>query len=230
MGTVQAEAGATVVLPIQVDQIAGLESVQLTVAYSTSLLTLTAVRQAGVTADFQYRADQRPPGTITIDVSRIEPVTGSGPSRLFELVFTVAKDAPEGAIPIDLQWAALNDTALTLNPAPQPGLDVTDGWIMVRKALLPMPQPAASTPPWPEALGLLAQRFGLAPMRTDSEPAVLMAAAPPAPAEKFIGERRQWVTAFVGNLGRAAAIDPNAGLRVSLPVAAKTAPALSLLV
>ena len=38
-------------------------------------------------------------------------------------------DTAKGTLALDLQWAALNETHLTLNPAPQVGEDATDGKI-----------------------------------------------------------------------------------------------------
>ena len=146
IGTVQGAAGATVAVPVLLDEIAGLESVQLAVSYPQALLSLVSAREAGVTAGFEYRANQTAPGLVTFDVSGVQAVTGSGPARLFELVFKIATDVPAGDIPIDLQWAVLNDSALTLNPAPLAGPDVTDGRIVISTPVPPTTAIAAARP------------------------------------------------------------------------------------
>ena len=229
LGSAVADAGAVVVIPVEVDDVAGIESVQFTLGYSASLLTLVAVRQAGVAVGFQYRVDQSGPGAFTIDVSRLEPVAASGPSRLFELEFLVAKDAPAGSIPIDLQWAALNETALTLNPQPQPGWDATDGQIVVRQGRLARPVLAAPRgdvdPATPNSFQL-SVAGGL--MQIENVSALPPAALPKGAARPVV-EQRPWVAAFVGNLGQAPLGNPNDAWRVTLPLAPQATRGLNLL-
>jgi hypothetical protein len=50
-----------------------------------------------------------------------------------------------------------------------------------------------------------------------------------AVAQPFAVERREWLTAFVNDLGRTRTVNPNAGLRITLPVAAKASTGLGLL-
>ncbi|WP_291986182.1 PA14 domain-containing protein [Luteitalea sp.] len=169
IGSAQALAGERVSVPIDVDPVAGLESVQLTVRYPQELLTLVELRTTDVTRDFAYQVQHPGPGTITVDISRVEPIAASGPARLFVLEFDVAASVPSGEIPLDLSWAALNETALTLNPEPQPGPDPTDGRIVV----LDPPPPASE----PELLATMAVPLQDLPVAAD-EPAVIPAAAP----------------------------------------------------
>lgn len=77
---------------------------------------------------------------------RLDPVTGRGQAHLFELDFLVSSDAPAGDIPIDLQWAVLNDTGPTLNPAPLPGPDVTDAHITIIAPVVVAPVVVSTTP------------------------------------------------------------------------------------
>ncbi len=228
IGTAVAEAGATVVVPIEVDQMAVIESVQLTVGYSSELLTLVAIRKVGVAADFQFGAEQRSPGTITIDVSRHGPVAGSGPARLFELEFKVSSEAPIGDVPIDLQWAALNDTWLTLNPAPKPGPDVTDGRIVVQTTTLtPTQLTAKSTLDW-NALGSLLDSWVPMPQGTGNQQDLSFITSPSAEKEKFAGKLGERAAALVGILGYAASVNRSTSPNVSLPVATPPVSTLSL--
>ena len=238
IGTAHAVAGGKVQVPVSVDDASGIESIQITVRYPQPWLTLLAARQVGVTSDFEFRAYQAGPGVITIDISRMSPLATGGPADLFMLEFQVASTAPAGSIPLDLQWAALNDTWLTLNPAPVPGPDVTDGSIVVRRAPRAIKPPIGWDPPGLATLGTQLQHLGLALSLTDEAPAPwatpgntantanAASKVKTAQAPRFDGERRDWVSAFVGNLGRTQAPNPNAGLRLTLPVAAKPAAAL----
>ena len=218
MGAVVSAAGALVTVPILLDEIATLESVQLGLTYPQDLLRLIAVREVGVTADFQFRADQSGPGWVTFDVSRLDAVAGSGPARLFELDFLVAADAPAGDIPIDLQWAVLNDTGLTLNPAPLPGPDVTDGRITIVA-----PGNAHAIEPVPAAGGLP----GLSTSAGRDLPTILFTA--PTTIKPLAIEQRDWKRSFVTNLGAPASANPNAALRLTLPVTAKAVSTLGRL-
>jgi VCBS repeat-containing protein len=226
VGFVQAQPGATVVVTIEIDRVEGLESVQMTLAYPSQWLTLNAVRQVGATADFAFSAIQTAtPGIITIDVSRLTPIAGSGAARLFELEFKVANDAPAGDLAVDLMSAALNDTALTLNPNPQPGPDASDGRISVQLASamagLAMAEWDAGGSPW--------QRLAPTLTRYKAEPKVTLDLGPTTVAQPWQSGRREWLTAFVNDLGRSRAVNPNANLRVTLPVAAKPVQDLGLL-
>jgi len=179
VGSAQALAGERVSVPIDVDQVAGLESVQLTVHYPQDLLTLVELRTTDVTRDFAYQVQHPGPGTITVDISRVEPIAGSGPARLFVLEFDVAASAPSGEIPLDLSWAALNETALTLNPEPQPGPDATDGRIVVLEPAPPAPEP--------ELLATMSVPLQEPPVVAD-EPAAIAAPAPSEPIPPMLTE------------------------------------------
>ncbi len=130
--TVDAKAGETVTVPVNLDTAAGLASVQLKLAYSATDLQLVAVRQGSLTLDFGWVVTDNKPGLLTVDMSRLNALTG-GTGSLLELDFRVAPTAV-GTLALDLQWAQLNETRLTLNPAPQVGKDATDGAIRVKAA------------------------------------------------------------------------------------------------
>ncbi len=132
VATRDALAGGTVVVPVQIDTAANLVSVQLTLTFPATDLQLVNVRQGPLTLDFSSVVQAVQPGRLTLDMSRINAL-GGGAGSLLELEFKVSATAT-GTLPIDLQWVALNDTRLTLNPAPRPGADPTDGAVVVRPA------------------------------------------------------------------------------------------------
>jgi hypothetical protein len=129
--------GDTVVVPITLDTAAGLESVEITLLYPADSLELLDVRLGGLTQDFPYFVkDTSVPGRIAIDMARMSAMAG-GAGTLVELEFRVADDA-QGSLAIDLQATALNETRLTLNAESQPGLDPTDGRIVLPVAQAPV--------------------------------------------------------------------------------------------
>ncbi len=148
ISSVDAKPGETVVVPVNLDTAAGLESVELTLVYPADNLELVDVRLGGLTQDFQYFVkDVSVAGRVSIDMSRMEALQG-GAGSVLELVFKVGVNA-KGNLAIDLQSTALNETWLTLNPAPVPGSDPTDGAVKVK---LPPPvvvkKPAISSTVW----------------------------------------------------------------------------------
>ena len=142
--------GETVVVPITLDTAAGLESVEITLLYPADSLQLLDVRLGGLTQDFQYFVkDTSVPGRIAIDMARMSTMAG-GAGTLVELEFRVADDA-QGSLAIDLQATALNETRLTLNAESQPGLDPTDGRIILPVAQAPVVVVTTVQAPAPEA-------------------------------------------------------------------------------
>ena len=144
---VSAQPGELVRVPVTLDTAAGLESVEFTLVYPASDLELVAVRQGGLTLDFQYVViDSNTAGRLVVDMSRMDAMTG-GAGDLIELEFRVSANA-RGALAIDLQSTALNETWLTLNAESQPGLDPTDGVIRVNRPMAVLaPPPVVAAPP-----------------------------------------------------------------------------------
>ena len=133
--SVSAAAGDTVVVPISLDTAAGLESVEITLAYPADSLELLDVRLGGLTQDFHYFVkDTSVAGRIVIDMARMQAMAG-GAGTLVELEFRV-KAGATGSLAIDLLSTALNETRLTLNAESVAGIDPTDGMVTV-------PAPAA---------------------------------------------------------------------------------------
>jgi len=129
-----ATAGGMVTVPVRLDTAQDLESVQLQLAWNSAQLELVNVRRGSLTGDFDYFVSQQQTGSLMVDMSRLTQMQG-GQGSVLEVDFRVADDA-SGVLDIDLQWARLNDTRLTLNPAPQLGSDPTDGKVTVTAAPL----------------------------------------------------------------------------------------------
>ena len=84
-GTISAEPGQVVVVPVSVDTAPGLESVQLTIRYDEDRLDLVAARPAGLTSGFQYKAIKQGPGEVRIDLSGAATGTAALGGRPLEL-------------------------------------------------------------------------------------------------------------------------------------------------
>ncbi len=148
VSSVEAKPGDTVRVPVMLDTAAGLESVELILAYSAENLELLNVHLGGLVQDFEYVVkDTGTPGRVSIDMSRLNALQG-GSGALLELEFKVSASA-KADLAIDLQFAALNETWLTLGTVPQVGSDPTDGVIKVK---LPPPveakKPAINFTAW----------------------------------------------------------------------------------
>jgi hypothetical protein len=139
LGRIEARGGALVTVPVLLDTAADLASVQLQLAYPADALALVGVRLGSLTPDFELLVVDRRPGALRIDMSSLLALTG-GAGSLLELDFRVADNA-SGVLPLDLQWAQLNETHLTLQPLPVPGNDPTDGEIR----LVPSPLTATAS-------------------------------------------------------------------------------------
>jgi len=122
------QPGAIVTVPIALDAAAGLESVQLRLAYDAASLTLLDTRRGSVTADFGWYVVSNVPGLLSVDMSRLSPVTSAG-GTLLMLDFQVKPGAVLGRSALDLQAVRINDAGMTPNPMPQPGGDASDGAI-----------------------------------------------------------------------------------------------------
>ncbi len=145
--TLDGKPGEVVTVPVNLDTAADLESLELHLAYDANSLSLQDVRLAGLTQDFQWLVkDTSQPGLLRIDMSRLTALAG-GSGAVLELDFRIA-DTAQGDLALDLQWAALNETHLTLNPAPLVGMDATDGMIRLPAPPAPVPvlAPAAEEP------------------------------------------------------------------------------------
>ena len=125
--------GGTVIVPVNLDLAAGLESAQIEIGYDPTVLEVVMVRKGTLTGDFQWFIVKQEAGLIRIDTSRIGALDG-GAGSLVDIEFRIRTDVTIGTTStrVDLRHATLNDTRLTLNPVPQPGPDATDGSIGIR--------------------------------------------------------------------------------------------------
>jgi parallel beta-helix repeat protein len=149
LGSVTAAAGEMVRVPVLIDSAADLQSVVLGLRYDPAQVQLVGIDGTALTADFSAQVVRVSAGEVRIDASAAQALAG-GSGELFWLRFLVAPSAT-GSVTLDLASARLNDTWLTLNPAPLPGADPTDGRINVLAAspvaLPPAPTAAAAGSP-----------------------------------------------------------------------------------
>ena len=130
--------GSVVTVPITLDTAEGLETSVVRLAYDPAVLEVVAVRKGALSADFQWFIVSDQPGLLVVDMSRLEAMAG-GSGNLIEIDFRIKGGSVPGASALDLQSVALNETRLTLNPAPIPGGDPTDGSVTVVAAPPPAP-------------------------------------------------------------------------------------------
>lgn len=122
-------AGQRLTIPVKLDTAEGLESVKLKLRYDPKAIKVIAVRRGSLTQDFGWFIDHSRKGYISIDMSRLGRMAG-GEGDLI-LIEVRIKPGARGAVQLDLEEATLNESRLTLNPAPQPGIDVTDGTLVI---------------------------------------------------------------------------------------------------
>ncbi len=155
-----ATAGGLVTVPVRLDIADQLEQVQLQLAWDASQLELVEVRRGSLTGGFDNYVENRQAGSLYVDMSSLTRLPG-GAGTLLELVYRVAPTV-SGVVEVNLQWAQLNQTHLTLNPAPQAGADPTDGAIRVTLAATPDSPVTPPVPATPERLA--AQAGGAGPV------------------------------------------------------------------
>lgn len=68
---IAAQAGRDVTVPIELDTAAGLDSVQLRLAYDAQTFELLDVRKGTLTADFEWLVDASTPGLVVVDMARL---------------------------------------------------------------------------------------------------------------------------------------------------------------
>ena len=171
LGRIEARGGTQVTVPVLLDTAADLASVQLQLAYPADALELVGVRLGSLTADFELLVVDRRPGALRIDMSSLLALTG-GAGSLLELDFRVADNA-SGVLPLDLQWAQLNETHLTLQPLPVPGNDPTDGEI--RLAPFPLTATASAVDASVDLVLQVPPPFSAAPVQVDMPVVAAMA-------------------------------------------------------
>jgi hypothetical protein len=142
----KATAGGLLTVPVMLASIEpgldhiSLDAVALKLAWDPAQLELVAVGAGKLTGDFLMGEPSRAPGSLAIEMSRLHALDCAYGS-LLELQFRVAAGA-SGTLRVDLVEATLNETHLTLNPAPRAGVDATDGAIRVIPPVIASPVPA----------------------------------------------------------------------------------------
>jgi len=134
MGSLTAAAGAHVVVPVNIDNARGMESMQLTIRYDARALTPVSLERSALTAGFTFNVVPGRPGELHIDAAGKNPMAADG-GTLFGLKFAVAP-AASGRLSLDFVSANLNGAALTVR-------DPKDNAIIV-KAKDPQPAGAIS--------------------------------------------------------------------------------------
>jgi|GEM_PF-1113597 len=113
---VEANRGAIVEVPVLISQVAGLDSVDLSVQFDASLLQLHSVRRGSLTSSaFAFEFNQNVPGKVMISMSSVSPVSGSGTLAILEFLVL---DSEVKTSPIRITNGSLNDgsiAAMTTN-------------------------------------------------------------------------------------------------------------------
>jgi len=210
-------AGELVNVPVNLDTAAGLEAVQLRLAYDTDALELVSVGRGTLTGDFQWFVQRNSPGLIVIDTTRLTSLT-DGTGTLLDLQFRAKASAHPSDVLLDLQWVELNEGRLTLNPAPQVGTDPTDGLLRIlpRAVEVQLPRPTVIGAQTPRAFP--SQPMTEAPTIDFSQRYAAAALGTPREQRESSG----WKTEFVTQLARNDdEHNPNNRISVTLPKASK---------
>jgi hypothetical protein len=215
----KAAPGQIVTVPINLDTAAGLDGAQLRLGYDSSSLEVVAVRRGTLTGDFDYLVQRDEPGLLSVDMAGMNALSG-GAGSLIEIDFRVKAGAAAGVRLLDLQWAELNDGDLTLTPAPQVGLDATDGLLTIT---------AAASAPGGTGTGAAMYAQTVRPQAAPAfeiAPVIDWGARIPnglvvPKVDLGVGESTQpkWTQDFVTGLGESdSERNPNSKIRVTVPV------------
>jgi hypothetical protein len=211
-------AGEIISVPVNLDTAAGLEAVQLRLAYDADALELVHVGRGTLTGDFQWFVQRSAPGTLVIDTTRLTSLA-DGTGSLLDLQFRARPSAQPGEVLLDLQWVELNEGRLTLNPAPQVGADPTDGLLRILPRVA-APQPSRPALAAPESAGGPHVQVATPVPTIDFSQRY---AASPFAAPREERETGGWKTEFVTQLARNDdEHNPNSRISVTLPKVSKT--------
>jgi hypothetical protein len=229
--TLSAKPGQTVTVPVKLDTAAGLQSAEVRLAYDPAALEVVAIHKGTLTGAFEWLVRRDEPGILNIGVAGSKPLSG-GTGSLVEVEFRVKPNATPGRQSIDLQWAELNEGALTLNPAPVPGADRTDAQLQIQ-SLRPISPAlkAQAVKPGAGAEGL-SHEPGPSTPTFEIKPVVLSGIG----STRTFGldrsgdvERAGWMKDFVTDLAQSEdKQNPNAKIRVTLPASQSASKSLKL--
>src|SRR5574341_821364 len=128
--------GTTVTVPVLIENAAGLEAADVTIAYDTTRFDASSgsVRKGSLlsspSSSFLANVNDAA-GTIQITTSLIPPA-GPGGGSLVEIDFQIKANAPGGPTALDLRSASLNEGEIALATSPVTGPDATDGLLTIQ--------------------------------------------------------------------------------------------------
>ena len=128
--TLAVRAGDAIVVPVDIDTAAGLESAQLKIAYDPQVLEIVGIGRGSVTKGFEMFLAHSADGIIEIDMSALSALE-NGSGSLAEITFKAIGVPSSNTAVLDLQWVYLNDGHLVTTPNSIPGIDGSDGQIMI---------------------------------------------------------------------------------------------------
>jgi hypothetical protein len=105
-GSPAARCGATVDVPVTVDEVAGMVAIELRLDYDASKLTAKSVVAGDLTRDFQVASNLKAEGLVRIAMAAGRAVSGSG--AVMRVTFAVAPGAT-GDAAISLARVLVND-------------------------------------------------------------------------------------------------------------------------
>jgi len=133
-GSFTGTPGSTVTIPVNIDNADLLESVELRIAYDTTLLDVAAsgVRKGSLTgaSTLIVNVDDAA-GLVYVSMVMTRPLS-AGAGSLLEIDFKVSQKAAAGETRIDLQSLSLNEGQLVLTIVPVNGADSTDGLLTIQ--------------------------------------------------------------------------------------------------
>ncbi len=209
-----ANPGELFTVPLGIDRTAGVEAVQVQVAYDASRFELVDVRREAVSGNFGWLIAGQEPGRITVDLSRLDALPEGG-GTLLAIDLRVRAGALPGVSAIDLQYARRNDGRAIHGAMPQVAALAPDGRTTVAGQVTAEPARAVPT----------------AGVSSTVAPVIDLAASfslPSAVNEAMAADshRKPWLKDYLGNVGQVRQASANAGLKVTVPALAATRPAV----
>jgi hypothetical protein len=111
LGSVSAAAGGTALLPVSINDAAGVESLQLRLRFDPAALALESVLPTALGTGFQLSITELAPGDVVVQAQRVQPLA-SGSGELFTLRLGVAAMAAPGSLAVDLVAVQVNGRGL----------------------------------------------------------------------------------------------------------------------
>jgi len=103
----QGSPGATVLVPIMVENVTGIGSIDLTINYNADILTPGNAQTTALITDWEIDSYVTTPGTLKVTTAYYTQPAGDG--ALIEIPFTVSPDAQQGDYTLTLAEARINE-------------------------------------------------------------------------------------------------------------------------